>query len=213
MAVFGKELFDKYKFGKKSTDSGLLFVVSSEDRAYQILTGRGLEGTLPDAICKRIGYRIIEPLLKDDKWDEGVAMGVTSLARVIHEDQEFVEALNDDDDDIWGIGLGLGGFFTAIGLAFAAAHYSRPKCQRCGKRMNQERKLLVNKTRSAKFYSVTYRCPHCHNEMTRTERYEIESTTTVAPMFGGRGFGGGGGSMGGSFGGGSFGGGGAGGRF
>ena len=42
------------KLGKKDTDQGLLMVVVVNDRKMYILTGYGLEGTLPDAVAKRI---------------------------------------------------------------------------------------------------------------------------------------------------------------
>lgn len=209
----GKQLFEKYKFGKKDADTGLLLILSTEDRAYFINTGKGLEGTLPDAICKRIGYRVMEPLMKEAKWDEAITSGVVSLIRVINEDQEFVEALNDDDSDMLGVGFGVGGILLALGCGIAAERYSRPKCSRCGKRMKKVRKILTRKTHAARFYDVLYRCPHCHNEMNRTERFEVESTTMVGGGFGHGGYGGSHGSFGGSFGGGSYGGGGAGGRF
>ena len=45
---------DRWKLGKKTPIKGLLMVVAVNDRKMYILTGYGLEGTLPDAVAKRI---------------------------------------------------------------------------------------------------------------------------------------------------------------
>ena len=45
---FGMDLARKYGIGNKQR-TGLIVILATEDRSYQILTGNGLEGTLPDA--------------------------------------------------------------------------------------------------------------------------------------------------------------------
>ena len=62
--TFGMDLSRKYGIGSKNYNTGLIVILSTEDRAYQILTGTGLEGTLPDAICKRIEIRKMIPKMK-----------------------------------------------------------------------------------------------------------------------------------------------------
>ena len=65
---FGMALARKYGIGNKQS-TGLIVILATEDRAYQILTGRGLEGTLPDAMVRRVENRIMVPLLKNKDWD------------------------------------------------------------------------------------------------------------------------------------------------
>lgn len=57
----GEPIFDysfriaeQWKLGKKGVDNGLLIVVAVQDRKAYILTGYGLEGTIPDSIASRI---------------------------------------------------------------------------------------------------------------------------------------------------------------
>ena len=51
---------NKHGVGNKQ-NTGLIFLLATKDRCYQILTGEGLEGTLPDAICRRIENRKMVP--------------------------------------------------------------------------------------------------------------------------------------------------------
>jgi uncharacterized protein len=45
---------DSWKLGRKGVDDGVLFVVAMQERKMRIHTGRGVQGTLTDALSKRI---------------------------------------------------------------------------------------------------------------------------------------------------------------
>ena len=49
----------KYGIGRKEQNSGLIILLSTGDRAYTILTGRGLEGTLPDGRRALVIWRTV----------------------------------------------------------------------------------------------------------------------------------------------------------
>ena len=78
---FGMAIGKKYGVGSGKQRTGLIVVLATEDRSFQILTGNGLEGTLPDAICRRVQNRITMPALKEGKWDD---YGNNSWARFLH---------------------------------------------------------------------------------------------------------------------------------
>jgi uncharacterized protein len=67
------------KLGQKGNDNGALLLVFVNDRKIRIHTGRGLEGALPDAICKRIIAEQIAPRFKTGDFDGGIQVGVASM--------------------------------------------------------------------------------------------------------------------------------------
>lgn len=217
---FGMTLGRKYGIGSKTQRTGLIIILATEDRSYQILTGYGLEGTLPDAICRRIQNRVMLPFLKEGKWDAAIYETVKKIDGVVRGD----ELITADDDDgkaagtAFGVAFGFAGLIIFIVLVAGYFDANR-KCPRCKKRML----VVVKKRRIRKSdghwrLSVTRRCKRCGYEQTDIEDDPeecIAAGTAGGVIFGsGGGFGdGGGGFGGGSFGGGSFGGGGSGGRF
>lgn len=70
---------DRWKLGKKDTDQGLLMVVAVNDRKMYILTGYGLEGTIPDAVAKRIISDDITPRFKQGDYAGGITAGINRI--------------------------------------------------------------------------------------------------------------------------------------
>ena len=62
---FCHQLLNKWGVGKKDKNNGLVILLVTDQRCIQFYTGYGLEGVLPDAICKRIQTRYMIPYLKD----------------------------------------------------------------------------------------------------------------------------------------------------
>lgn len=216
---WGDSLFTKYGFGKKGTDNGLLIVVSAVDRQWRIFPGKGLEGVLPDAVCNRIGNRLMVPYMKQGQWGEAMRQAAYAIHGILSQDPDYAEftAFDEESDDDLGGAIGV---ISVIGLGIGAlAYFGRKKCPKCKTYMKVTQRVLVSRTANTKTYQVTYVCPKCGHTQTDTERVNISSGSSAggAIMGGALGSamrgGGGGGFSGGSFGGGSFGGGGAGGRF
>lgn len=217
---FGQDIADTYGIGHKGKDDGLFVMLCTEDRSYTILTGNGLEGTLPDAICRRIQNRIMVPLLKEGKWDEAIIGTINAIDLYIRGDEDFKAALEDDDvsdqDLINGVLImgGLGAGLIGLGL-----YFSRRVCSKCKKRkMKAVKTELVSDEDGKEKYKITYRCTNCGNEEIVYRNINRNGGTNIGGGFGGGvirgGFGGrGGGPIGGHFGGGHFGGGGSTGRF
>ena len=215
---FGMEIGRKYKIGNKQANNGLILLLSTEDRDFFILTGHGMESTLPDAICKRVENRYMLPYLKQGDWDNAILQTVKALASYIEKDSSQTsdeDAFDDEDLAVLGILL-----FAFIIPLFLFSLQRKKKCPVCGKRKYRATQETFLYTQgSTDFYRVTYTCSHCKHKETKIERrpHQNHSSGNGPTIIGGGFLGGshgmGGGISGGSFGGGSFGGGGAGGRF
>ena len=211
----------KYGIGSKEQNSGLIILLSTGDRAYTILTGRGLEGTLPDAICKRIENYQMLPALRDGNWDEAMLNAVRAITKYVDGDDSLVGSSDFDDDDTGAlIGflvcmlLGLGIIAFAIWLDQRKKSYC-PSCKQY-KMKKISGYTTTNRRLGLRTHHDTYRCSHCYftKELHWDEGINSGNMGGAAGgALGGSFFGRGGGSFGGSFGGGSFGGGGASGRF
>lgn len=211
----------KYGIGRKEQNSGLIILLSTGDRAYTILTGRGLEGTLPDAICKRIENYQMLPALRDGNWDEAMLNAVRAITKYVDGDDSLVGSSDFDDDDTGAlIGflvcmlLGLGIIAFAIWLDQRKKSYC-PSCKQY-KMKKISGYTTTNRRLGLRTHHDTYRCSNCY--FTKELHWDEGINTgnmggAAGGALGGSFFGRGGGSFGGSFGGGSFGGGGASGRF
>lgn len=223
---FCMALARKYGIGSKEQNSGLIILLSTGDRAYTILTGRGLEGTLPDAICKRIENRQMLPALREGDWNEAMLNTVRAIKAYIDGDDSLVGSSDfDDDEDIGAIigfviALCLG--FALIGLAVWYEERKKAYCPSCHQHKMKKisSRVTKNKSLGIRTHHDTYRCTHCFFTKELHWDEDLHSGNGAAAAggaLGGSFFGSGGrsfsGGFGGSFGGGSFGGGGASGRF
>jgi uncharacterized protein len=84
---FATALEDKWKVGAKGTDKGVLmiFVASPPPMHGRIEVGYGLEGILNDAKVGDIG-RAMKPMLRSGDYDQGISLGVETVAQDIAAD-------------------------------------------------------------------------------------------------------------------------------
>ncbi len=68
-----------WRVGQKAKDNGAVLFVFTQDRKVFIPVGYGLEGALPDALCKRIIDEQITPRFKAGDFDGGLSAGVQSI--------------------------------------------------------------------------------------------------------------------------------------
>lgn len=78
------ELFDKYKPGEKSKDTGLLYLLSVEDRKDRLEVGYGLESVIPDADAADI-IDTAHSDYKDGDWSKGVNKVVDGIETSIED--------------------------------------------------------------------------------------------------------------------------------
>ena len=217
---FAHRLGQEWGVGQKERNNGLVILLSTDERCVQFATGYGLEGVLPDAICKRIQSRyMVEHLGKDD-WDAGMVAGIRAVNGYLDGSMENIGSEEDDDDTALLIFIGL--FFVGIILFSVIIGLFANQCPKCKKRHALQRvsSRVVSRKHGVVTSEVTYLCKYCgHQHITKEQSSDPNfrgprSGSGPTIFMGGGGFGGGGGGFsGGSFGGGSFGGGGAGSRF
>jgi uncharacterized protein len=82
---YAVDLEDLWGVGAKSTDRGLIIIVSVKDRHRFILTGRGLEGILPDGKVGDIGRQMV-PLLRANDFDGAMTLAVDESSQIIAQD-------------------------------------------------------------------------------------------------------------------------------
>ncbi len=72
-------LGEAWGVGQKEKDNGVMILVAIADKKITIQTGYGMEGVLPDAICKRIIENEIKPSFKKSKFYEGIDNASTAI--------------------------------------------------------------------------------------------------------------------------------------
>ncbi|KWR54934.1 beta-propeller domains of methanol dehydrogenase type [Bacteroides stercoris] len=215
---FSHRLLNEWGVGKKGKNNGLVILLVTDQRCIQFYTGYGLEGDLPDAICKRIQTRDMIPYLKDGNWDAGMVAGVRAVCARL--DGSMV---NDPDESDGGSPIGLilavAGFFAIAIAAGILKTRAASKCPQCGQhKLQRSNSVLISRRNGVRTEDVTYTCRNCGHKVVRRQQSYDENYRGGGGggpvIFGGGGFGsGGGGFSGGSFGSGMGGGGGAGSRF
>ena len=107
-ADFAIKLGEKWKVGKEKEDNGVVILIkptkTDGKRTSFIATGRGLEGAIPDATCKRIAEKELNPFLKENKNYEGIKAAlsvITKLAKGEYNHKDY----NKKEDSPWWVGL------------------------------------------------------------------------------------------------------------
>ena len=210
---FAYRLGKEMGIGQKERNNGLVILLSTDERCIQFATGYGLEGVLPDAICKRIQSRhMVEHFGKDD-WDAGMVAGIRAVNGYLDGSMENIGNEENDNDIalIIFLVLFLGGI---VGIITIVAIFGN-RCPKCKKRHALQRvsSQVVSRNLGIVTSEVTYLCKYCGHRVTMKEQSSdpnFRGPRGGSTIFmGGGGFGRGGGG----FSGGSFGGGGAGSRF
>ena len=200
---FAYQLGKELGVGQKERDNGLVVLLSTDERCIQFATGYGLEGIIPDAICKRIQNRYMIPYLGKDDWNTGMLEGIRALNGYLDGSMENIS--NQEEEDLTPLYIFLAFIIGGIGLIIFAVWYNN-RCPKCKKHSIQRiSSHIISQINGYKIEEVTYLCQHCgHSFKRRTKSIDQNHR---GPRGGSTIFMGGGGFSGGSFGGGSFGGG------
>jgi uncharacterized protein len=83
---FSNELYEAWGIGKKGADKGVLIMLAVQERRVRIETGFGVEGILPDGLVGSILDRYVVPLLKQDRFEEGLFNAMAATGQVIAKD-------------------------------------------------------------------------------------------------------------------------------
>lgn len=214
---FSHELFRLWKIGQKSSDNGFLMVVDASRRRVRFTTGYGLEGPLPDAVCKRIQMRYVKPALVRGDFDAAVTQGMGAVYMSLKDSMR--PAKDAENFNPWFAYV----FIIAAILLFALLPgwmaSRRSRCPRCGKKALRKMSSEIINTPQGRIRRDTYLCGKCGYIHTRDRYIDDDGPGGIGSFLGGmflgsllgggRGGFGGGYDSGGSFGGGDTGGGGA----
>lgn len=216
---FAHALFQEQGVGQQGKDNGLVILLSTEERCIQFVTGYGLEGSLPDAICKRIQNNYMVDLLGNECWDEAMIAGSRALSKHLLGDPTlFNEEQKEAEEDRQAL-IGFSLFMVVCMLLFGIIGYiivrKQSQCPKCKQHtLKRSGSMTIMRKHGIRRDQVTFTCSNCGHNVYRIEDHHIGGGNIGGgPIIGGgRGstFGGG---FGGSFGGGRSGGGGAGSRF
>lgn len=216
---FAFRLFSAWGVGRADSDNGLGILLAVDRREVRFLTGPGLEGVLPDALCKRIQTTRMLPCFREGDYGAGLVAGVRAVASVLEGSELDLGANDDYAGEELPLGRVLLLVFGALAVLLALVtllYLHSVRCPRCrAYALVQQERRLVSHTEYYDLYEYLYRCRRCGHTVRRRSKSARDDQGSNHPgggMWIG-GFGGGrasGGGFGGGFGGGSFGGGGAG---
>jgi uncharacterized protein len=212
---FAHNLFRHWGIGNKESNNGMLIVYVADQRKIRFTTGYGLEGILPDAMCKRIQSRYMIPHFREGNTDLGMLEGTKAVVGVL--DGSMKADNTEEEASLWEILLTLGAIMFIFVVPIWLIHRQEHTCPKCAKAGTLK---LVSQTstptRKGKLIRKTLLCSNCGHTVVR--EYHQSNNDDTGAMMGGMMMGsmlgggrrsGGGGFMGGSFGGGSTGGGGS----
>lgn len=207
---FSLMLGNKYGVGSENRNNGLVIALSTSDRCTQILTGRGLEGYLPDAICRRIQVQQMNEHLKNGNYDEAMLRCAKTVVSYLDGSMKPEPVKSGSESREFWIMFFL--IFTPIILMSIWTYYKQRRCPNCKKfKLEQKDTLLLVDDKKVRVTETFFLCKNCQHELSRKTMVRKRNDYHIGGYggYGGRPGGFSGGPSRGSFGGGSFGGGGS----
>lgn len=100
ISMLATEIGQKRWVGDAKYDRWLLIVVAPNDREWFIAVGYGLEGTIPDAIAKRIGEANFPSYFRDGDYFGGLSAALGEIESYIQADPTVVEQYSTNSQDM-----------------------------------------------------------------------------------------------------------------
>ncbi|WP_149304925.1 TPM domain-containing protein [Pareuzebyella sediminis] len=91
----GAQWGQKWGIGQEGKDNGILVLLARDDRRIAINTGYGVEGSLTDALSRRIIENIILPQFRQDNYYAGLSDGADAIFKVLNGEFKEDRTLND----------------------------------------------------------------------------------------------------------------------
>ncbi len=120
---FANELAKKWGIGQKDKNNGVLILVAPNERKMRIEVGYGLEGAIPDAVCKQIIREVMKPYFKQKNYYGGLDEATNYLIK--YASGEFKADPNADKKDNSGIWIIV--FIVIILLLSFISKYKRAR--------------------------------------------------------------------------------------
>lgn len=93
---FAQDLFNSWGIGNAEKDNGLLILMVMDQRTVRFHTGYGLEGVLPDVVCKRIQMEYMIPSFRDGEFEKGLLAGIDRTITILS-NPEYQEELRAEE--------------------------------------------------------------------------------------------------------------------
>lgn len=94
----GQRLFDKYHFGRKGYDNGVLLLIGINDHKFRMQPGYGLESKLPDLFVNQLMDDRVKNLFRNEDYNQGVRIMVKRTAKQIASPESESDNNNADTD-------------------------------------------------------------------------------------------------------------------
>lgn len=90
--TFSIKVAEAWKLGDKEKDRGLLIVIAPNERSMRLEVGYGLEGSIPDAVAKRILDDRMKPLFREGRFAEGIEAALIDVSQLTEIDASGIQA-------------------------------------------------------------------------------------------------------------------------
>ena len=205
---FAVDLFTQWGVGRAENDNGLGILLVRDRREIRFVTGGGLEGVLPDAVCKRIQLKYMLPAFREGDYSRGMVAGVEAAAQLLEGSELDLGGTDTADGELpsWAVFLIVVGFVVLPLGVVMLGYYARKRCPKCHKpTLRQQSNRILQVTPSYRLVEYTYVCSNCGAVVKRRAKNLRDDNFgggggTIIGGFGG--FGGFGGGSRGGFGGG-----------
>ena len=184
--TFAYELFSKWGVGRREDSNGVGILLVREQREIRFVTGRGVEGVLPDALCKRIQTNYMLPAFREGDYDRGMVRGVEAVAAVLAGSEletGVPDAVPQEDDTPWWVIALIVGGCVAVPLVAVVRMLRCPRCKRWFALRSQGERIVL-RAEGWRMVEQTLVCRRC-GETIRRRRREADGSD-----IGGRGGGG-----------------------
>lgn len=132
---FGVELYNRWGIGNRDSQKGLLIALTTApgEREVSFITGYGMEGALPDALCKRIQAQVMIPYMKEGDYGSGLVAGVSAVNGILRGDVDPDAFAGGDDGMDAFLGLLASGICFLVLVVMLRRRSVRKKRKNMGK--------------------------------------------------------------------------------
>lgn len=111
---YTRRVAESWKVGQAKEKNGAVLFVYTQSRQIFIQVGYGLEGALPDILCKQIIENEIKPRFRANDYDGGLTAGVDAMIKATRGEYHGTGKIRSDQEADWVPVLFLGIFFAII---------------------------------------------------------------------------------------------------
>lgn len=106
-----------WKIGQKDSNNGILVYIATNERKYQILVARGMQGDLPDGLVGEMARNELVPYIKDDNYYKGCKAMLNALMSVAGNGRKYVPVGKPWYEEFMFIPTNFAGWIAALVLS------------------------------------------------------------------------------------------------